>query len=130
MIWVLLDNIVNDLGFIIVTFDGRGSAAPKGREFRKSIYKKNGTINTRDQAMAIKELMKLDYIDKSRINVYGWSGGGTMTLNLLFQYPEIFQTGISVAPVTHHLFYDNIYTERYMGLPQENFEEYIQNSPF
>lgn len=124
-----LDNVVNEMGFIVVTFDGRGSAAPKGSEFRKSIYKQNGKINSRDQAMAMKELLKLDYIDKERINVYGWSGGGTMTLNLLFRYPEIFKTGISVAPVTHHLFYDNIYTERYMGLPQENFQEYLENSP-
>lgn len=120
--------VLAEMGYIVLAMDNRGTPAPKGREWRKAIYKKNGIINTRDQTMGIKEISKWDFIDTERIAVYGWSGGGTMTLNLLFRYPEIFQTGISVAPVTSPIFYDNIYTERYMGLPLENYKEYVECS--
>jgi dipeptidyl-peptidase 4 len=79
--------------------------------------------------LAAKEVVKWDYIDESRVGVYGWSGGGSMTLNLMFQYPEIYHTGISGAPVAYQLYYDNIYQERYMGLPSENLEDFIAGSP-
>ena len=72
--------------------------------------------------------MKWKFIDTSRVAVWGWSGGGSSTLNLLFQYPDLYQTGISIAPVTSSLLYDNIYTERYMGLPQENKEDYSRGA--
>jgi dipeptidyl-peptidase-4 len=72
---------------------------------------------------------KWPYIDTSRVAVWGWSGGGSSTLNLLGQYPEIYQTGIAIAPVANQLFYDNIYQERYMGLPQENREDFVKGSP-
>jgi dipeptidyl-peptidase 4 len=116
-------------GYIGITMDNRGTPAYKGREWRKSIYRKIGVINTRDQAMAAKEIMKWNFIDTSRVAVHGWSGGGAMTLNLMFRYPEIYKTGIAVSAVTDQRFYDNIYTERYMGLPQENDEDYRQASP-
>lgn len=122
------DYMLSEMGYIVMTFDNRGTPAPKGREWRKSIYKNSGIITSRDQAMALKEVSKWSFIDPERVAVWGWSGGGTMTLNLLFRYPELFQTGMSVAPVTDLRLYDNIYTERYMGLPQENEEEYIENS--
>ena len=80
-------------------------------------------------AMGAKKLLELPYMDKSRVAVWGWSGGGSSTLNLLFRYPEIFQTGIAIAAVANQLSYDNIYQERYMGLPQENRDDFINGSP-
>jgi len=111
-------------GYIQVSLDNRGTPSPKGREWRKSIYKKIGQLNIRDQALGAKEVMKWNFVDTSRVAVWGWSGGGSSTLNLMFQYPDEYQTGISIAPVTSSLLYDNIYTERYMGLPDENKEDY------
>lgn len=116
-------------GYIYISIDNRGTPVPKGREWRKSIYKKIGLINIKDQGMAAKEIMKWNYVDTSHIAVWGWSGGGTATLNLLFQYPEIYKTGIAIAPVANQLTYDNIYQERYMGLPQENKQDFVNGSP-
>ena len=116
-------------GYIRISLDGRGTPAPKGAAWRKAIYRKIGIINIRDQAMAAKKIMTWPCVDTSRIAVFGWSGGGSTTLNLMFQYPEIYKTGIAIAPVPNQLLYDNIYQERYMGLPQENREDYIQGSP-
>jgi dipeptidyl-peptidase-4 len=116
-------------GYIQVGVDNRGTPSLKGAAWRKAIYRKIGTLNIRDMAMAAKELLKRPYFDTSRVAVWGWSGGGSSTLNLLFQYPEIFKTGISIAAVTNELFYDDIYTERYMGLPQENMADFIKTSP-
>lgn len=121
-------NMAND-GYIYITVDNRGTPAPKGREWRKSIYRKVGVINIRDQAMAAKEILKWSYVDTSRVAVWGWSGGGSATLGLLFQFPDIYKTGIAVAAVANQLTYDNIYQERYMGLPQENREDFIKGSP-
>ncbi|MCU0321297.1 MAG: S9 family peptidase [Chitinophagaceae bacterium] len=115
-------------GYIQISLDGRGTPSPKGAAWRKSIYKKVGILNVRDQAMAAKEILKWNYVDKDRILVSGWSGGGSTTLNLMFQYPEIYKTGIAVAPVASRFTYDNIYEERYMGLPQENKADYTQAS--
>lgn len=116
-------------GYVYISLDNRGTPAPKGREWRKSIYRKIGLINIHDQAMGAKEIFKWNYIDTSRVAVWGWSGGGSATLNLLFQYPEIYKTGISIAAVADQLCYDNIYQERYMGLPQENMEDFVKGSP-
>ncbi len=121
--------LVAQNGYVVVSLDNRGTPAPKGREWRKSIYRKLGVINAQDQAMAAKEVMKWDFIDADRIAVWGWSGGGSMTLNLMFKYPEIYKAGMSVAPVANQLTYDNIYQERYMGLPQENMEDFVIGSP-
>lgn len=115
-------------GYLYVSLENRGTPAPKGREWRKSIYRNIGTINIRDQAMGAKEVFKWGFVDTTRIAVWGWSGGGASTLNLLGQYPDIYQTGISIAPVTNQLLYDNIYQERYMGLPQENEEDFLRGS--
>lgn len=116
-------------GYIQISLDGRGTPAPKGAEWRKSIYQKVGTLNIHDQAMAAKKILQWPYVDASRIAVWGWSGGGSTTLNLLFQYPDIYKTGIAIAPVANQLTYDNIYEERYMGLPQENMQAYVNGSP-
>ncbi|GGG27926.1 S9 family peptidase [Pontibacter amylolyticus] len=116
-------------GYIYVSVDNRGTPSPKGRDWRKSIYRKVGQLNISDQAAAARELLKLPYVDSSRVAVWGWSGGGSATLNLLFQHPNLYKTGISVAAVANQLTYDNIYQERYMGLPQENREDFVQGSP-
>ncbi|WP_242917220.1 S9 family peptidase [Pontibacter liquoris] len=121
-------NMAED-GYIYVSVDNRGTPAPKGRNWRKSIYRKVGQLNIADQAAAARELLKLPYVDTARVAVWGWSGGGSATLNLLFQHPEIYKTGISVAAVANQLTYDNIYQERYMGLPQENREDFVKGSP-
>ncbi len=125
-------NYVGDMaedGYIYMSLDNRGTPAPKGRAWRKSIYRKIGQVNIHDQAMAAKEILKWDFVDPERIAVWGWSGGGSATLNLMFQYPEIYKTGISVAPLTSLLTYDNVYQERFMGLPQDNMNDYIKGSP-
>jgi len=116
-------------GYIQISLDGRGTPAPKGAAWRKCIYRKVGIINIRDQGMAAKKILQWPYVDSSRIAVWGWSGGGSATLNLMFQYPDIYKTGISIAPVANELLYDNIYQERYMGLPQENREDFVKGSP-
>lgn len=125
----LYEGDMNEDGYIYISIDNRGTPAPKGREWRKSIYKKMGLINIHDQAMAATEILKWDFVDPERIAVWGWSGGGSATLNLMFQYPEIYKTGIAIAAVSNEFTYDNIYQERYMGLPQENMEDFIKGSP-
>lgn len=116
-------------GYIAISIENRGAPAPRGREWRKSIYKNIGVLNIRDQAMAAKEILKWPFVDKDRIAVYGWSGGGSSTLNLMFQYPEIYKTGIAIAAVANQLTYDNVYQERYMGTPLQTKEAYIKGSP-
>jgi dipeptidyl-peptidase-4 len=116
-------------GYLVIAMDNRGTPCLKGSDWRKSIYRKIGVLNTRDQAMAAREVLKWSFVDTSRIAVWGWSGGGSMTLNLMFRYPGIYKTGMAVAAVSNELTYDNIYTERYMGLPRENPEDYTQGSP-
>lgn len=121
-------SMAND-GYIYMSVENRGAPAPKGSAWRKAIYGNIGTINIRDQAMAAKEILKWDFVDAERVAVWGWSGGGSSTLNLLFQYPEIYKTGIAVAAVGNQLMYDNIYQERYMGVPPESQAAYIKGSP-
>ncbi|MBN2174177.1 MAG: S9 family peptidase [Bacteroidales bacterium] len=116
-------------GYIVMTMDNRGTPCLKGREWRKSIYKKVGVLNSLDQAMATEEILKWDFIDPDRIAVWGWSGGGSMTLNLMFRYPDIYSTGMAVAAVSDLRYYDNIYQERYTGIPQESQEAYEEGSP-
>ena len=126
----LYDGNLAEDGYVYVTFDGRGTPSPKGRAWRKAIYRQIGRVNVRDMAMGAKAVFeKYDFIDTSRVAVHGWSGGGTATLNCLFQYPDIFHTGIAVAAVANQLTYDNIYQERYMGDPKESYQDYIDGSP-
>ena len=126
--WDYKGNMADD-GYIYISVDNRGTPAPKGREWRKSIYRKIGVININDQAKAAREILKWDFTDPDRVAVWGHSGGGSATLNLMFRYPEIYKTGISLSAVVNQLTYDNIYQERYMGLPQENMEDFIEGSP-
>jgi dipeptidyl-peptidase-4 len=117
-------------GFIIISLDNRGTPAPRGRRWRKSIYRRVGILTAADQAQAAQQLVaERPYIDPQRIGVWGWSGGGSMTLNLMFKYPGIYKTGIAVAAVSDQRYYDTIYQERYMGLPDDNEEGYTKGSP-
>ncbi|HWW39048.1 S9 family peptidase [Pedobacter sp.] len=116
-------------GYVYISLENRGAPAPKGREWRKSIYQNIGRLNIRDQAMGAKKVLEWSFIDKSRVAVWGWSGGGSSTLNLMFQYPDIYTTGIAIAAVGNQLTYDNIYQERYMGSPLKTKEAYIKGSP-
>lgn len=128
--WINLWNVMlAQKGYIIIDIDPRGTPCLKGSDWRKSIYRQIGRVNIRDLGQATQEIVKFPYIDDDRIGVWGWSGGGSSTLNLMFQFPDVFHTGVSVAPVANQLTYDNIYQERYMGLPQENKEDFVAGSP-
>lgn len=116
-------------GYIVMSMDTRGTPAPKGRAWRKYIYKYMYQINAHEHALAMKQVLnKFSFIDPERVAIWGWSGGGTSTLNALFRYPEIYKTGMAVAskPVPH--LYDAIYEERYMSTPQRNPEGYSVSS--
>ena len=117
-------------GYVVISIDNRGTPAPKGREWRKCVYRQVGILAPADQAAALKELIKKwPWADKNRIGVWGWSGGGQMTLNAMFKYPDLYRTGIAVAFVSDQLLYDTIYQERYMGLPADNPDGYREGSP-
>lgn len=127
--WLYNGDMAKD-GYIYISMDNRGAPVPKGKAWRKDIYKNIGTLNIRDQALAAKQLLAANtFMDKDRVAVWGWSGGGSSTLNLLFQYPDVFKTGISIAPVANQLTYDNIYQERYMGTPFPTTAAYTAGSP-
>jgi dipeptidyl-peptidase-4 len=125
-LWHLM---LTQYGYVVATVDNRGTPAPRGRAFRKSVYKKVGVLTSADQAAAARTIGRWPWVDSTRIGVWGWSGGGSSTLNLMFRYPEIYRTGMAVAPVPDDLLYDTIYTERYMGLPDADSAAYREGSP-
>ena len=105
-------------GYCVLSFDNHGTPASKGRDWRKSIYKKIGTLGPADQATALRNTLKeRPYLDSDRVGIWGWSGGGSMTLHAIFQYPDLYKTGVAIAPVPDERNYDTIYQERYMGIP-------------
>ncbi|MFO0938756.1 MAG: S9 family peptidase [Gemmataceae bacterium] len=117
-------------GYVVISMDNRGTPAPKGRDWRRSIYRQVGVLASSDQANATKALLKeRPYLDPGRIAIFGWSGGGSMSLNAIFRYPDLYQTAMSVAPVPNQRMYDTIYQERYMGLPSDNADGYRNGSP-
>jgi dipeptidyl-peptidase 4 len=117
-------------GYFVISIDNRGTNSPRGRDWRRSIYRQIGVLAPQDQAAALRAILaKRPEIDAERIGIWGWSGGGSMSLNAIFKYPELYQTAIAVAPVPNQRYYDTIYQERYMGLPEDNVEGYLQGSP-
>ena len=116
-------------GYIVMSVDNRGTPAPRGRAWRKIVYRKIGIISSQDQANAARAIGKWPFVDPARIGIWGWSGGGSSTLNAMFRYPDVYQVGLSVAPVPNIRYYDTIYQERYGGLPQDHPEEWTQSSP-
>jgi dipeptidyl-peptidase-4 len=121
--------MLSQQGYIVMSVDNRGTPAPRGRAWRKIIYRKMGIVNSQDQANAVRAIDKWPFVDKSRIAIWGWSGGGSSTLNAMFRYPDVYSVGMSVAPVPNLRYYDTIYQERYCALPQDHPEEYKQSSP-
>mgnify|MGYP001627957689 CR=1 FL=1 len=115
-------------GYIVACVDGRGTGL-KGRDFKKVTQKELGKYEVEDQIVVAQKLGSRSYIDANRIGIWGWSYGGFMAANCLFQGADTFALAISVAPVTSWRFYDTIYTERYMLTPQENPSGYDDNSP-
>ena len=117
-------------GFLVASVDNRGTRAPRGREWRKSVYGGIGILASRDQSDSQTAMAeRWSYIDTDRVGIWGHSGGGSMTLNMLFRHPEQYQAGVSRAPVTDQRLYDAIYQERYSGLLEEYADAYVEASP-
>ena len=117
-------------GYIVASFDNHGTPAPRGRAWRKSVYRQIGILASADQAAAVRAAVAAwPFVNADRIGVWGWSGGGSMTLNAMFRYPDLYKVGISVASVPGQWLYDTIYQERYMGLPDGNPDGYKNGSP-
>jgi len=117
-------------GYVVASLDNRGTPAPRGRDWRKSVYRQIGILASADQAAGVGAMLeRFPYLDRKRVGVWGWSGGGSMTLNLLFRYPHLYSMGIAVATVPDQKLYDTVYQERYMGLPEDNGEGYLEGSP-
>ena len=116
-------------GYIVVSMDNRGTPAPKGRAWRKIVYGSIHPVIVKDQTAGLRALLLTrPYMDASRVAVWGWSGGGSSTLSLMFRSPDVYKVGMAVAPVPDLRLYDTIYQERYMGLPQQNAEGYKNSS--
>ncbi len=121
----LFHRMIADQGYLVMSFDTRGTPAPKGRAWRKGIYGAVGATTAAEQAAALRAYAATHaFVDTSRVAIWGWSGGGTNTLNAMFREPDVFKVGMSVAPVPDQRLYDTIYQERYMGLPQDNVAGY------
>jgi dipeptidyl-peptidase-4 len=125
----LWHTMLTQKGYLVAIVDNRGTPAPLGRAWRKAIYGQLGVLETEDQAQAARALLQRRYVDPARVGIWGWSYGGFMTLNTLFQHPDIYRTGVAVSPVTHWALYDNVYTERFNGLITTNREGYDRGSP-
>ena len=116
---------IADQGYLVASFDNSGTPAPRGRAWRKVIYRAVGVLSSAQQADAVQYLARTrHYVDSTRVAIWGWSGGGSSTLQAMFRYPKVYQVGMSVAPVPDERLYDDIYQERYMGLPDENAAGY------
>jgi dipeptidyl-peptidase-4 len=114
-----------DAGYLVASVDNMGTPAPKGRAWRKAVYGQIGVLSSAQQADAVRVMERTrSYIDPSRVAIWGWSGGGSSTLQAMFRHPDVYQVGMSVASVPDQRFYDTIYQERYMGLPDQNAEGY------
>jgi dipeptidyl-peptidase-4 len=122
--------MLTEQGFVVASVDTRGTPAPKGREWRKAVHRQLGVLNSQEQAAALRSLLaRFAFLDPKRVGIWGWSGGGSSSLNALFRYPELYRTAIAVAPVADRRLYDSIYEERYMGLLADNLPGYTEGSP-
>ena len=126
-LWHLM---LSQMGYVVVSLDNRGTPSPRGRAWRKSVYGQIGILASEDQAAAVRALLdRWTFLDRDRVGVWGWSGGGSMTLNALFRYPDLYHVGIAIAFVADQRLYDTIYQERYMGLPDDNPDGFANGSP-
>ncbi len=127
---ILFHRALAEAGYVVVCFDNRGTPSPRGAAWRKIIYGTVGDLSSKDQAAAIRAVSeKFPFVDNDRLGIWGWSGGGSSTLNAMFRFPDVYKVGVSVAPVPDQRLYDTIYQERYMGLPRDNAEGYRIGSP-
>jgi dipeptidyl-peptidase-4 len=126
----LFHRALADEGYVVVSFDTRGTPAPKGAAWRKVVYGRIGVISSKEQAAAVRAFVAArPWVDANRIGIWGWSGGGSSTLNAMFRFPDVYKVGVAVASVPDERLYDTIYQERYMGLPSENADGYREGSP-
>ncbi|MGI9041722.1 MAG: S9 family peptidase [Gemmatimonadales bacterium] len=125
----LWHTMLTQKGYLVAVVDNHGTPAPLGRKWRKAVHGQLGVLETRDQATAARALMQRPYVDSTRVGIWGWSYGGFMSLNVLFQHPDIYRTAVAVSPVTHWSLYDNVYTERLNGLIDQNRAGYDRGSP-
>ena len=117
-------------GYVVMSVDNRGTRTPRGNAWRKSIYRQIGILASADQnKAAIKIINSYPFLDSTRVGIWGWSGGGQMTLNCMFRYPEMYKTGLAVSFVSDQKLYDATYQERYMGLLPDNPDGYRDGSP-
>ena len=116
-------------GYLVASVDNHGTPAPLGRNWRKAIYGQLGVVETRDQAEAAQHWRSGPTWTPHAIGIWGWSYGGFMSLNAIFQHPDLYRTAVVVSPVTHWSLYDNVYTERFNGLPNDNKAGYDRGSP-
>lgn len=117
-------------GYVVASVDTRGTPSPRGRDWRRAIYLQLGIMNSREESEAVRALLKrFSFLDPQRVGIWGWSGGGSSSLDAIFRYPDLYQTAIAVAPVPDRKLYDTIYEERYMGLPKDNTKGYVDGSP-
>jgi len=126
-LWHLL---MTQRGYVVASIDNRGTPSLRGREWRKSLYGGIGVLSSRDQYDGLVALLReRSYLDGNRVGIWGHSGGGSMTLNMLFRYPDHYRVGIARAPVADQRLYDAIYQERYSGLLDEHADGYVDGSP-
>ncbi len=116
-------------GYIVASVDNQGTPGPRGRAWRKMVRNQIGSLRVREQSAAAKAIGRLPFVDSTRIGVWGWSGGGSSTLHLMFRAPDVYRMGMAVAPVANVHNYDTIYQERYVGLPSTDETAYRDASP-
>ena len=126
----LFHRMIADLGYLVVSFDSRGTPAPKGAAWRRSIFGSLGPISTKEQAAGLKELGRTrPYVDLSRVGIWGWSGGGSNTLNAMFRQPDLYHVGIAVAPKPQPHLYNAWFQEIFMRTLEENPDGYARSAP-
>jgi len=122
--------VIADLGYLVVSIDNRGTPAPKGAAWRRAVFGSLGPLSTEEQAAGVKELARArPYVDSSRVGIWGWSGGGSNTLNAMFRKPDVYHVGIAVAPKPQPHLYNARFQEIYMNTPEVNPEGYRRSAP-
>ncbi len=126
----LYHHALADEGYLVVTMDNRGTPVPKGAAWRRAVFGSLGPLSTEEQADGLRELGRTrSYVDLSRVGIWGWSGGGTNTLNALFRKPDQYHVGIAVVPKPQADLYNAWYQEIFMRTPEENPEGYRVAAP-
>jgi dipeptidyl-peptidase-4 len=126
---MLFQRALADEGYVVVSFDNRGTPAPKGARWRKTSYRAVNHHTAAEQAAALRALAaSRRYLDLNRVGIYGTSGGGSNTLHALFREPDLFTVGVAMAPLPDQTLYDTIYQERYSGLPDVDRDSYFNGS--